>query len=120
MNTDEQLDSKSTLDKLLYTTITLLFLTSWNCLITFLSNLYSDNLKRREESTQLLNWIPSAVILQNLNKAKQAIKFANKSSKRLLKQIQQMDDEMTWADTINKIFKRVLFNDHVDQDSESD
>ena len=108
---DEQLTFESAADKFVHFTNALLLIISWNCLITFLSNLYSENLKRREESTQLLNWIPSAVILQNFNKAKQAITFANKSSKRLLKQIQQMDQEMTWKDTMNKIFRKVLFDD---------
>ena len=79
----------------------------WNCLITLMINQHSGNQRWKDESTQLLNWMPSAVILQSSDQAKKSIIFANRSSKTLLKRISSVDEEMTWQDTLKKVFRKV-------------
>ena len=69
MYTDDNAFEKLGL-KIVFTISSLLLFIGWNCLITLLSNLYTDNMRCKEENTQLLNWIPNAVILQSFNKAK--------------------------------------------------
>ena len=80
-------------------------------MVTLVINLYSDNLRRGEENAQLLDFIPSAVILQSIDKAKQSIKFTNRSSKRLHKQMRDLDKEMTWNDTLKTILRKVNFGE---------
>ena len=80
-------------------------------MVTLVINLYSDNLRRGEENAQLLDFIPSGVILQSIDKAKQSIKFANRSSKRLFKQVRDLDKEMTWDDTLKKVLRKVNFDE---------
>ena len=69
-----------------------------------MSNLHAENMRRREESIQLLNWIKTSVLLQNMDKV---VRFANMSSKRLLKKFHQREEDLTLEDTEQRIFSKV-------------
>ena len=87
--------------------VAIFFLITFCCLLTLLGNLLAQNQKRTEEFQSLLNWIQNGALIQNLEKV---IRFANKSSRRLLKAFHQIDEDVTWEDTTQKIFRKVEFN----------
>ena len=118
MYTEEVLSLQQITEKLTIELISIFFFISINCLITLLGNLLAQNRRRTEECISLLNWIQNGVLLQNLVQVDKVIRFANLSSKRLLKEFHLMDEDVTWEDTLKRIFKKVDFSDQREPSSQ--